>query len=231
MRTIVCVKWGTKYPPSYVNTLYNMCKRHNSVPFNFICLTENSHNINPDIEIKPLPSNNLHSWWFKPYVFSKELGLKGEVLFIDLDVVIFRDMEKLWQHKFGSFTIIRDFTRHMNPNWHKFNSSLFRFNASEYHWIWEDFNKNHTKIMSKNYGDQDYLFSILHGKALVWPDNWIQSYKWEMRDKNELSLVNGKRNFVTIKEPKLSHECCIAVFHGDPKPSEVKDEWVKENWK
>ena len=230
-RNIVCLKWGDKYHPHYVNVLYRMCKRHNLSPFNFICLTENSQGLDKDIIVKPLPQSQLHGWWYKPYVFSKDLNLQGDVLFLDLDIVICANLEKLWEYHPNDFLIIRDFTRHMNPNWVKFNSSVFRFKAQNFHWIWENFTTNQNRILSKNFGDQDYLFNILKDSAKHWPDEWIQSYKWEIRSKGDLALINGKRNFISIKTPVVSPDCCITVFHGDPKPVEVNDPWVKDNWK
>ena len=35
---ILCMKWGTKYGAEYVNRLYNMVKRHLTLPFKMVCL-------------------------------------------------------------------------------------------------------------------------------------------------------------------------------------------------
>jgi hypothetical protein len=48
---IVCMKWGTKYGPEYVNILYNMVKRNITRPFRFICVTESATNIKDEVEI------------------------------------------------------------------------------------------------------------------------------------------------------------------------------------
>lgn len=230
-KTIVCLKWGEKYSAQYVNVLYNMCQRHSTVSFDFVCMTENSKGLLPNIKIKSLPPTTLHGWWYKPYVFSRDLDLKGDVLFLDLDVVIFDNFDKLWDYYANEFLIIRDFTRHMSPTWQKFNSSVFRFNAEGHHWIWDFFSKNYQNIVPKNHGDQDFLYTMLKDRAKYWPDNWILSYKWEMRDKEDLSTINGKRNFAQDKPPKIETDSCIAVFHGDPNPSDCQDRWVIENWK
>lgn len=230
-KTIVCLKWGEKYPAHYVNVLYNMCRRHSTVPFDFVCMTDNPRGLNPEIKTKGLPLAHFQGWWFKPYVFSSALGLTGQVLFLDLDVVIYDNIDKLWKYYPNDFLIIRDFTRHMNPAWQKFNSSVFRFNAETSHWIWDVFSKNHKNIIPKNHGDQDFLYTMLRDRAKHWPDDWIRSYKWEMRDKHDLSVVNGKRNFAQDKPPRIEPESCIAVFHGEPNPADCKDQWVIENWK
>ena len=230
-KTIVCLKWGNKYSPHYVNTLHNMCRRHCTLEFDFVCLTENPHGLNQDIIVKPLPSLPLHGWWMKPYVFSKSNNFEGEVLFLDLDLIIYKSIDKLWHHTTSDFLVIRDFTRVMNRNWKKFNSSVFKFDAKNYHYVWDNFSENYKNIITKNFGDQDYLYNILQNKAKTWPDTWISSYKWEMRDRNDIKVINGKRNFVNIASPNIPTDGCIAVFHGDPNPHEVKDPWVIENWK
>jgi len=231
VKTIVCLKWGDKYSPQYVNVLYSMCKRHCTIPFEFVCLTENPQGLSSGIIVKPLPKVPLQGWWMKPFVFSKDNDFAGEVLFLDLDIVIYENIDKLWEYFTSDFIIIRDFTRSTNRNWQKFNSSVFKFTATNYHWVWDDFLENHKKITTKNFGDQDHLYNILQNKATTWPDNWITSYKWEMRDRNDVRVINGKRNFVTIKDPILPIDGCIAVFHGDPNPDQVKDPWVINNWK
>ena len=39
MINVVCVNWGLKFKPIYTQTLYNMVKRHLTVPYKFICYT------------------------------------------------------------------------------------------------------------------------------------------------------------------------------------------------
>lgn len=196
-----------------------------------MCLTENTTGLDRNIKTIPLPQMNVHGWWYKPYVFSQDLCLTGQILFLDLDIVIHSNIDRLWEYKPESFVIIRDFTRHMTPSWKKFNSSVFRFSPSKYHWLWENFENNYKNITSKNFGDQDYLYNMLNQQTEFWPDEWIMSYKWEIRDKNDLTLINGKRNFNTIKTPVIPVNNCITVFHGDPNPHAVRDPWVIENWK
>jgi hypothetical protein len=231
MRIVVCLKWGKKYSFKYVNTLYNMVKRHSLLTDKFVCITDDTKGLLPNIETRPLPALPLQGWWFKPYVFCKELNFSGEVLFLDLDLVIFKNMDQLWTIDPEKFFIIRDFTRHMYKDWNKFNSSVFRFHADTTHYVWEKFYKDHQNITRKFPGDQDFLHYVLKDTAKTWPDEWIQSYKWEMRDRSDIAVIDGKRNFTTIKNPKIDNNCFIAVFHGDPKPENATDPWVIENWK
>jgi len=83
---ILCLKHGTKYSAEYVNKLYNMVARNCTLDYEFVCLTDDPKGINENIKILPLPGH-LQGWWCKPYMFSKDLPLKGTVLYMDLDVV------------------------------------------------------------------------------------------------------------------------------------------------
>jgi hypothetical protein len=43
--------------------------------------------------------------------------------------------------------------------------------------------------------------------------------------------MSGKRKFKSdVHDPIIHPECCVAVFHGDPKPEDVKDKFVVDNW-
>ena len=83
---------------------------------------------------------------------------------------------------------------------------------------------------ARYHGDQDWLFANVKSNFCFWPDEWIQSYKWEMRGKPEMSRVTGKRNFKEPGTPNILRETCIAVFHGDPNPKDSIDPWCSENW-
>ena len=46
---VVCVKYGTKYGPEYVNKLYNGVKRNLSLPHEFACFTEDGEGLDQNI--------------------------------------------------------------------------------------------------------------------------------------------------------------------------------------
>ncbi len=108
---ILCLKHGTKYSAEYVNKLYNMTTRHSSVPFKFACITENADGLDPNITVIPIPKYSVSGWWYKPWVFSSELPINGTILFLDLDIVVIKNIDSLWDFQPGKFCIIRDFNR------------------------------------------------------------------------------------------------------------------------
>ena len=229
---VVCLKWGDKYSPEYVNKLYRMVQRNLTINHEFICFTEQPANLVPgirviDLELMP----GIEGWWYKPMFFNPNLGLDGVILFLDLDMIIFENINKLFSYKPNEFIIIQDFNRHVVRNYDKFNSSIFRLNTGQHAQVYHDYMADKNNISRRFQGDQDWIRHSIKDKYHYWPVDWIQSYKWEMRGKPQMTGgPRGTRDFVTKGDPKILDETCIAVFHGDPNPHYCKDDWVQKNW-
>ena len=54
-QTVICMKWGTRYGPDYVNRLYSMIERHTAQPTRLVCYTDESEGINSNVQVYPLP--------------------------------------------------------------------------------------------------------------------------------------------------------------------------------
>ena len=229
---VVCLKHGDKYDYTYVNKLYNMVCRHTSLPIRFHCLTENSDNIHTDINIIPLPDLPVTGWWYKPYLFSSDLKIKGTILYIDLDVIITGSIDKLFSYQPRQFCISQDFVRKQIGPTPRFNSSVMKYSLSKMSYIWRRFKTDYSYIIRRFHGDQDYIYSVASSTATHFPAEWILSYKWEVRKSGRLNydLPLGRRTLVKTENPTIPDECCIAVFHGDPKPDNCQDPYVIENW-
>jgi hypothetical protein len=153
---------------------------------------------------------------------------------MDLDVVIAGNINKLFTYQPTHWCTIRDFTRAMRPDWKKYNSSVVRFQTGELHHVWEDFDKNKLEIQRRLHGDQDWLYEATRTKqAMLYPDSWILSWKWEVRKSKEYDYgsTKGNRKFRHVENVKPRIECCVTVFHGDPNPHNCEDPWVVDNWR
>lgn len=97
-------------------------------------------------------------------------------------------------------------------------------------YIYEQFKQNPATAM-RMHGDQDWTWKCAKDKIKFWPETWIQSYKWEIRSRDELQVINGVRQFVSVRDDiTIPSDCSIMVFHGDPNPAIVQDKVVLENW-
>ena len=245
---VLCVKWGNKYSADYVNVLKRMCDRHITVPYEFHCLTENKQDIDPSINIIQLPEHpGIKTWWSKLYMFSPELPVKGTILYMDLDVVVFRNIDHFFSHNPGEFKIIRDFNRCRVPDWKLSNSSCMRWNTGTMNYLWGEFQNNPSAVMQNNHGDQDWITKRAKDDIRHWPDEWIRSYKWEMMPREQNKTKDGQRwrhqyppilksDCVEVFDKKLNQyqqekNGCVAVFHGKPDPHECADAFVVDNWR
>lgn len=244
---IICIKWGRRYPVSYVNKLYAGVKRHLDRPFIFHCCTDDPREVHPDIRIIPFPDNpGIKSRW--PHVLVKLMitqegfgDLKGPTLFLDLDVVIMDSIDCLFDYKLGENCIIHNWV-----NWRKRllgripavgNSSVFRFEAgpkSDY--IYQTFLKEMGRAEDTSVFNTEQAFLTYAMKEVNWwPNKWIRSFKWDCRPIFPLNL---------LKVPKLPIGCRILVFHGKPDPDEAiigfkgkrphhhtrATQWILEHW-
>ena len=105
------------------------------------------------------------------------------------------------------------------------------WNAGTQHHIYDQFVSN-PKEAQRLAGDQDWIWKLSKDRMKFWPKDWIQSYKWEIRKREELTMINGRRAFNQVRNDVHVHpDCCVTVFHGDPKPEDVKDKFVVDNWR
>ena len=178
---VICMKWGNKFPVEYVNRLYAMVSRNMDTKFRFVCFTENSIGIRPEVEIQNLPELELvpgspERGWRKLTVFKKDFGgLSGPTLFLDLDVVIVGNLDVFLTQP-GDLLIAHD---KKNPKKREGNSSVFRFEIGKYSHILDYFEKNSEKVKREVRHEQAYLSREVDklGKLEFWPDDWIPSFK------------------------------------------------------
>ena len=229
---ILCLKHGSKYSAEYVNKLFYGVKLNLQKEFNFYCLTENTTALDPNIIPLSLPNETLNGWWYKPYIFSNKLPINGTILYLDLDVVITGSLDKLFSFAPKKFCIIRDFNRILRPHYDRFNSSVMRFESGMLDNLWTNFEKNSVQIIRKYFGDQDYIYAEKKGQAEYFPDQWIQSWKWEIRKNKKFAPggLRGRRKLATIEDVTPPEDCCIAVFHGDPNPHLCDDPYIRKTW-
>ena len=228
MLNFACVYYGDKYTFPYVRNLHSMVERNLTIPHRFICFTDNTviHRRkefkNTNIEFKPFKRHDFNGWFNKLQLFSPDSNLEGNTLYMDLDVVIMKNIECFaYIGESKNFVGMNDF----NPTKGLFNSSIMRFN-NQYHGklIWEEYMKRRSEFNSMH-GDQEIISSLIkkHEDTISFPNEWTQSYKWFDRQ--------GKRYHVEKMTYEQDPNAKVCVFHGRPNPAESDQEWVKELWK
>lgn len=229
--TVLCVRFGNKYGREYVERLRNMVSRHLTVPHEIACLTDDKHPIDGVRTIYQPNAQYAKGWWHKVHMFDPALPLSGRILYMDLDVVIHNNIDKLASFKPDSFVGIHDFNRKFYPSWNYLNSSVLAWTHGTQNHIYQQF-KSKPAEAQRLQGDQDWIWKLCKSSIQFWPKEWILSYKWEIRKREDLIVLNGKRQFKEVNNDIiLPKDCSIAVFHGDPNPCSVQDKFVIDNWR
>jgi hypothetical protein len=241
---VLCIKWGTKYGPDYVNRLHSMVSRHLKRPFRFVCLTDDRQGIDPAIEAHDIPQvgfkdfDERKPWtfghgWLKLTSFHAPLyDLSGPTLFIDLDVVIVGSLDAFFDEP-GEFIVIREWDKTDGTG----NTSVYRFHIGAHTDALRHLADNPQKAMATVRNEQEYItgFVARQGKLSYWPDAWCRSFKRHC-------VQRGIKSWFV--PPQIPEGAKIIAFHGKPNPPDaiagisgkwyrrvLPTAWVAEHWR
>ena len=209
MMTVLCVlKSGGIYDASWVEKLKNGCER-NLPKHVFNCLSD-----------VPVPCNRIPlkhdwpGWWSKIEMFRKGV-IDGPTIYFDLDTVLTGPIEIL--RNGIDFAMLQSFwTADM------VGSGVMYFSGDNVpHEVYDKFVRqpkayiaHHERNARGTYvGDQAFVWDLL-GPDISRVNDYIPGIKsYKMHCRKEL--------------PK---DASIVCFHGKPRPTEVKAEWMEKNW-
>ena len=175
---VLCIKWGKKYGPEYVNRLHNMVRRHLHRPFRFVCLTDDAQGIDPGIEVKPIPPigfdefDQRKPWtfghgWLKLTSFANPLyDLQGRTLFLDLDIVILDSLDPFFEQK-GEFIVIKEWDKKDGTG----NTSCYLYTIGAHADALEHLKNDYPASIAPVRNEQEFitLYLARQGKLSYWP--------------------------------------------------------------
>lgn len=246
MRTMVnvlCMKWGSKYGPEYVNRLRSMVRRHLHRPHRFVCLTDDRTGLEPDIEAFDLPHTGIADFdarlpwtrahgWLKVTSFADPLyDLTGPTLFIDVDVVIVDAIDKFFEHP-GQFVVIKEWDKADVTG----NTSVYRYQAGAHADLLDILRTRQAQVLGEVRNEQEFVTGTLsrQGKLTYWPQAWCRSFK-----RHCIPAPLG-----WFGAPRIPKDAAIIAFHGRPHPDDAiagrsgkwyrrvaPTPWVAEHWR
>jgi hypothetical protein len=223
MQTVICMKWGTRYGPDYVNRLYSMVKRHTARPTRLVCYTEQGEGINTGVEVYPLPHIELPEWprwkpWRKISLWQKELeGISGEVLYLDLDLVVTGNLDDFFDYKPGRFCVARNWTSRERIG----NTSVYRFKVGSHTYLYDRVMADWQSVFDRHRNSQTYISREISDMEF-WPDDWCQSFKHSL-------LPAWPFNWFMV--PALPPGTKAVAFTGKPDPDEAMvGRWPRKHW-
>ena len=251
MMHFLCMKWGNKYSPDYVNNLYGMVSRKYSKRFKFICYTDDIAGLDKHIITRPIPDvKPLHpDYWFgkenycwdrpKFLLFNSHhwLKTKGPFCYMDLDIIIQNNIDEF-------FDIATEHPTMLYSNWEDpeviknrrftdmrgslHNSSIILWNGNQLEKIYDDVIKHQDTVFKTFFKGSDnyhhYRQDFVLGSKNFWnflPEEWYYSYN------------RGKKFGEDVRPHLYREDAKVALFNvdftpnaGDQyKPHEIKKDY------
>ena len=238
------MKWGERYSSIFVNRLFTSIQKHTKKPTTLHCFTDNPIGIDKNIKCYPLPHINLpekisKTPWRKISVWQYPLfDFMGDLLFLDLDLVVTGNLDRFFDYHPGKFCVIENWTQIGQKIG---NTSCFKFPTGKYDFVFKKFQNNPFKIWKKFHIEQTYLSHEINDQ-IFWPSGWCKSFKHNLLPSWPLRIW---------KPAKLPAETSIVAFTGKPDPDDViqgiwpvkksqfykkiykqlkTPKWVSDNW-
>ena len=216
VKQIICIKWGTKFGPEYVNRLHGMISRNITPPFRLFCFTDDGTGLHPDIAVRALPEfdykapERTRGKWPKSRLWGDLGDVTGVVLFLDLDVVITGNIDCFFEYGQPEDTILG---RNLNTPLERMGqTSVYRMKVGNLAPLQEIFRADPQSIADKYKYEQRFVTRNAPGGVIVWPLRWMVHFRMQCVPVFPLNYV--------IK-PRIPKGARIVIFPGNLNPPDA----------
>lgn len=216
-KQVVCIHWGTKFGPVFINRLYAMVARNISPPFRFVCFCDSDAGVRPEVECQPLPELDFElprtkrGIWPKCRLWSAQLGdLRGPVLFLDLDLVITGNLDPFFA--FGERDDIILARNPSNPLERLGQTSIFRFPVGKLKPLLDEFAASPREVAEKYRFEQRFVTRQAPGGVKLWPRGWVRHFRRECRRSFPLNY---------FLPPRFIPDAKVVIFPGGLLPDDA----------
>ena len=240
-RQVMCMKWGTLYDADYVNRLYSMVRRNVTGDLDFVCMTDDATGIREEVRCLPCPEvpqlgDKQNQTWRKLALWQPQLyDLKGEFLFLDLDIVVVDNIDDLF-HWGEGFCVMRNWTQ---PDKRIGNTSVYRFAIGSHSYLWQRLIDDPDAVL--RFANSQTYISHTVTQMSFFPDEWCRLFKVHCVPRGVV-----RRWFV---EPQYPQGTKIVAFPGSPNPPQAAagrwpapwykrwykhirpTRWIEEHWR
>lgn len=216
IKQIICIKWGTKFGPEFVNRLHGMVSRHITPPFRLYCFTDDGTGLHPDIAVRPLPvfdyaaPVNTLGKWPKSRLWGDLGDVTGVVLFLDLDVIITGSLDD-----FFAIGDPDDTWLGLNPNTpleKMGQTSVYRMRVGKLAPLQEIFRADPQAVADKYRFEQRFVTRNAPGGVKFWPKGWLAHFRMQCVPSFPLNY------FLDARIPKPTR---IVIFPGSLNPPDA----------
>lgn len=216
-KQVICINWGHKYGPTYINRLYAGVARNITGPFSFTCFCDDPGGIRAEVRTEPLPELDVEmptgtqGIWPKARLWSARLAdLEGPVLFMDLDMVVVGSLDGFFEEGAPEDVIL---ARNENTPFEKLGqTSIFRFPVGKLQPLQERFRADPQGVADKYRFEQRYVTREAPGGIRFWPRRWVRHFR---RDCTRAFPLNF------ALPPKCPEGAKVVIFPGGTLPPHV----------
>ena len=188
MLKICTVYFDGFYTPDYVERLHDSLRKHSSIDFEFVCLSDTD--VKADVVLPYNHNSNIVKHWHKLKFFSPQFAYQNpddEIIIMDIDQVIVNNIDDLLNHPVEENELVT-----YGQWWSdalKFNGGFYKFKSGSLRKIWDDFALNpefwqlnyYNKgiVHKKYYGEQNYVGNKVkehNYKLTLTPHEWVTKY-------------------------------------------------------
>ncbi|MDO5704440.1 MAG: glycosyl transferase [Paracoccus sp. (in: a-proteobacteria)] len=221
VKQIICIKWGTKFGPDYVNRLHAMIARNITPPFQLFCFTDDGTGLHPDIAVRPLPEfdytapTNTRGKWPKSRLWGDLGDVTGVVLFLDLDLLITGNLDDFFTLGEPDDTVL---WRNPNTPFEKLGqTSVYRMCVGKLKPLQDLFRADPQGIADKYRYEQRFVTYNAPGGIKFWPRGWLAHYRMH-------SIPVFPLNY--FLPPRRPGGARIVAFPGDLNPdAAIEGRW------
>lgn len=226
-KQVICINWGTKYGPAYVNRLHAMVARNLAPPFTVTCFTDSEADLDPAIRAEPLPPIDYDlpvtskGIWPKSRLWGPRLAdLRGPVLFLDLDLVITGSLDPFFE--VGAPEDVVMAPNRGTPLERMGQTSVFRFPVGKLAPMQRAFARDPQGIAERYGYEQRFVTRNAPDGVRFFPACWVAHFRRNCRWPVPLNFVAAprrpRRARIVIFPGNLTPEHAIAGQYGGNYP-------------
>lgn len=214
MLKICTVYFEGFYKPDYVTKLYRSLKRNSTIPFEFICLSDNN-DIEADVILPYNHNSNIKKHWHKLKFFSPQFANQkkdDDIIVMDIDQIIVNNIDNLLNFPVSENELVTYdvwWNKKNNPFADKvilpINGGFYKFKSGSLKFIWDEFSLNPEywqlhyynkgEVHFKYYGEQNYVnWKVEEHKCKITklPAEWLGKYSSNKKENIHLNKIYSK---------------------------------------
>ncbi|PZX16278.1 hypothetical protein LX81_02130 [Palleronia aestuarii] len=214
MKQVICINWGDKYGPPFVNRLYAMVARNITPPFSFTCFCDDPSGFRPEVRTFDLPQvdyeipRTRYGIWPKSRLWGERLGdLEGPVLFLDLDLVITGSLDPFFEVGASDDVIL---ARNQSTPFERLGqTSVFRFPVGGLKPMQDYLASDPQRLAEAHKFEQRFVTRNAPNGISFFPRRWVLHYRQDCTRTFPLNYALA---------PKLPKDARIVIFPGGVHP-------------